>query len=158
MQAVEQKKTVTISPEVHNRIISLRRGNQTYGDVVAEAINLKIRLDSLIPKTFKCLNSIGIYPLRKPMNFDVSFDSQDVIWDIRNKELSILGCGNTYDEIISSLEDEIDCYVAAYMLSNHKLSKESIELKKQLDEYIDFNKALEIYSDKYGDAVDDEQA
>lgn len=38
MQAVEQKKTVTISPEVHRKIVTLRKGNQTYGDVVAESI------------------------------------------------------------------------------------------------------------------------
>ena len=39
MQAVEeQKKSVIVSADVHRKIISLRRGNQTYGDVVAESI------------------------------------------------------------------------------------------------------------------------
>ena len=39
MQAVEQqKKSVTVSADVHRKIVSLRRGNQTYGDVVAESI------------------------------------------------------------------------------------------------------------------------
>jgi predicted CopG family antitoxin len=39
MQAVEQqKKTVTVSADVHKKIVSLRRGDQTYGDVIAELI------------------------------------------------------------------------------------------------------------------------
>ncbi|MDO5844637.1 MAG: hypothetical protein Q4Q53_05805 [Methanocorpusculum sp.] len=38
MQAVERKKTVTISPEVHRKIVRLRRGNQTFGDVIEESI------------------------------------------------------------------------------------------------------------------------
>lgn len=39
MQAVEQqKKSVTVSADVHRKIVSLRRGNQTYGDVIAELI------------------------------------------------------------------------------------------------------------------------
>ena len=38
MQAFERKKTVTVSPEVHRRIVALRRGNQTFGDVIAESI------------------------------------------------------------------------------------------------------------------------
>ncbi|MDO5844460.1 MAG: hypothetical protein Q4Q53_04885 [Methanocorpusculum sp.] len=38
MQAVERRKTVTISPEVHKKIVALRRGNQTYGDVVEMCI------------------------------------------------------------------------------------------------------------------------
>jgi predicted CopG family antitoxin len=39
MQAVgQQKKTVTVSADVHKKIVSLRRGDQTYGDVIAELI------------------------------------------------------------------------------------------------------------------------
>jgi len=40
MQAVdsEQKKSVMVSAEVHRRIVSLRRGDQTYGDVVEASI------------------------------------------------------------------------------------------------------------------------
>ena len=39
MQAVEQqKKSVTVSADIHRKIVSLRRGNQTYGDVIAELI------------------------------------------------------------------------------------------------------------------------
>lgn len=32
------KKTITITPDVHRKIVSLRRGKQTYGDVVAASI------------------------------------------------------------------------------------------------------------------------
>lgn len=40
MQAMdtEQKKSVMVSAEVHQKIVSLRRGKQTYGDVVAASI------------------------------------------------------------------------------------------------------------------------
>ena len=41
MQAVERQKktkTVTVSADVHRKIVSLRRGDQTYGDVIAESI------------------------------------------------------------------------------------------------------------------------
>lgn len=40
MQAIEhrEKKSVTISPDVHRRIVALREGNETYGDVVAASI------------------------------------------------------------------------------------------------------------------------
>ncbi|MDU9376620.1 hypothetical protein McpSp1_12430 [Methanocorpusculaceae archaeon Sp1] len=32
------KKTITVTPDIHRKIVSLRRGNQTYGDVVAASI------------------------------------------------------------------------------------------------------------------------
>ena len=38
MQSLEHKKSVLITPDVHKKIVALRRGNQTYGDVVAESI------------------------------------------------------------------------------------------------------------------------
>ncbi|HJJ28835.1 MAG TPA: hypothetical protein O0X70_05535 [Methanocorpusculum sp.] len=38
MQSLEHKKSVLISPKVHKKIIALRKGNQTYGDVIAESI------------------------------------------------------------------------------------------------------------------------
>ena len=38
MQVVERRKTVTVSPEIHRRIVALRQGKQTFGDVIAESI------------------------------------------------------------------------------------------------------------------------
>ncbi len=40
MQAMdsEQKKSIMVSAEVHRRIVALRRGDQTYGDVVEASI------------------------------------------------------------------------------------------------------------------------
>ena len=40
MQAMDadQKKSVTVSADVHRRIVALRKGNQTYGDVIAASI------------------------------------------------------------------------------------------------------------------------
>ena len=38
MQSLERKKSVLVSFEVHQRIAALRRGKQTYGDVIAESI------------------------------------------------------------------------------------------------------------------------
>ncbi|MDV0441712.1 hypothetical protein [Methanorbis furvi] len=40
MQAIEnrEKKSVTVSADVHRRIVALREGNETYGDVVAASI------------------------------------------------------------------------------------------------------------------------
>ncbi len=35
---IDTKKTITVMPDVHRRIVELRRGNQTYGDVVAASI------------------------------------------------------------------------------------------------------------------------
>ncbi|MCZ9312063.1 MAG: hypothetical protein O0V67_01675 [Methanocorpusculum sp.] len=34
----EQKKSVMVSADVHRRIVALRKGNQTYGDVIAASI------------------------------------------------------------------------------------------------------------------------
>ena len=40
MQAIghREKKSVTISADVHRRIVALREGDQTYGDVVAASV------------------------------------------------------------------------------------------------------------------------
>ncbi len=38
MQIMEKRKTITVSPELHQRIVKLRRGNQTFGDVVEAAV------------------------------------------------------------------------------------------------------------------------
>ncbi|HJJ29034.1 MAG TPA: hypothetical protein O0X70_06555 [Methanocorpusculum sp.] len=43
MQAVERRKTITISPEVHRRIMALRKKGQTCGDVVSESIDALMR-------------------------------------------------------------------------------------------------------------------
>ncbi|MDV0444057.1 hypothetical protein [Methanorbis rubei] len=42
MQAMEpeQKKSVMVSADVHRRIVALRKGDQTYGDVVAASIRV----------------------------------------------------------------------------------------------------------------------
>ncbi|MCZ0862281.1 hypothetical protein [Methanocorpusculum vombati] len=41
MQAIEhrEKKSVTVSADVHRRIVALREGNETYGDVVAASVS-----------------------------------------------------------------------------------------------------------------------
>lgn len=168
MQVAEQKKTILVSPELHDRIGSLRSGNQTYGDVVEFAIHSLIQSNQIIPKMFESMSTIGAYQLKKPLEFDVYFDSEDAIWCVENKELSILGCGNNIFEIISSLEDEIECYIVGFLLrgnsniensnstsisssSNAPLSKNSLLLKEKLSEYVDFDVLLSIYMERYGD-------
>lgn len=38
MQSLEHKVSILVTRDVHERIVALRRGKQTYGDVVAESI------------------------------------------------------------------------------------------------------------------------
>ena len=59
MQAVdaEQKKSVLVSADVHRRIVALRKGNQTCGDVVAASIRALEMQES--PTKIPCIDDIS---------------------------------------------------------------------------------------------------
>ncbi len=59
MQAMdaEQKKAVMVSAEVHRRIVALRKGDQTYGDVVAASIQALEMQESL--SVIPCIDDIS---------------------------------------------------------------------------------------------------
>lgn len=59
MQAMDtdQKKSVMVSADVHRRIVALRKGNQTYGDVVAASI--RVLEDQKSRSSIPCIDDIS---------------------------------------------------------------------------------------------------
>ncbi|MDV0442430.1 hypothetical protein McpAg1_16720 [Methanocorpusculaceae archaeon Ag1] len=159
MHAVEkerdQSKTkrvpIYVTPSVRDAIVQLRKGNQTYGDVVAESISQTLR-SAVSPTMFENLHAVGRYPLQKSVEFQMWFDEESQFWCVENKELALLGMGVTYSEIISSLEDCIDGHLLLFTrFSDEEHSADSLEVKKNLEEYLDFDSSYKLYLEKYGD-------
>ena len=90
MPAVEQqKKSVLVSEDVHRKIVSLRRGDQTYGDVIAESIKaLKRELGvSAIPVIDeKCLEELDGKEAAWDADPDTHYSTFDEIDKIRAKQ------------------------------------------------------------------------
>ncbi|HJK77561.1 MAG TPA: hypothetical protein O0Y06_06515 [Methanocorpusculum sp.] len=159
MQAMEkgnsQEKVkrvpIYVNPHVRDAIMQLRRGNQTYGDVVEESITQTLR-SAVSPAMFANLHAIGRYPLLKPMNFDVLFDEENRLWCVENNETAISGYGTSYGGIIEGLEDCIDGHLLVFArFPDEKLSADSLEVKRKLKEYLDFDSSYKLYQEKYGD-------
>ncbi len=142
---------IYVAPHVRDAIMQLRRGNQTYGDVVEESITRTLR-GAVSPTMFESLNAIGRYSLLKPMSFDVSFDEENRLWCVENNEAAVSGYGTTYGEIIEGLEDCIDGYLLIFArFPDEKQSADSLEVKRKLTEYLDFDASYMLYQEKYGD-------
>ena len=159
MQAMEKGNSpekikrvpIYVTPPVRDAIMQLRRGNQTYGDVVAESITQTLK-SAVSPAMFANLHAIGRYPLRKPMSFEVLFDEENRLWCVENKETAVSGYGTTYGEIIEGLEDSIDGHLLIFArFTDDEHSADSQEVKKKLTEYLDFDSAYKRYQEKYGD-------
>ncbi|HJJ53428.1 MAG TPA: hypothetical protein O0X66_02880 [Methanocorpusculum sp.] len=92
MQAEEHndiRKTITVLPDVHRRIAGLRRGDQTYGDVVAASIAaLERELGvSVIPVIDdKCLEELDEKEAAWDADPDTHYSSFDEIDKLRAKQ------------------------------------------------------------------------
>lgn len=159
MQAMEKggdpakikRVPIYVTPQVRDAIMQLRRGNQTYGDVVEASITQTLK-GAVSPIMFTHLHAIGRYPLKNPINFNVSFDEEDRIWCVENDEVAISGYGVTYGEIIESLEGCIDGHLLLFTrFTDEEQSADSLEVKKNLTKYLDFESSYKLYLEKYGD-------
>ncbi len=79
MQAVDQKITLTISLEIHNKLQSLRRENQTCEDVLAESL---LALEEKNLRSIPCIDEIDFDELELEIEAaDADFDNRYVSLD-----------------------------------------------------------------------------
>ena len=63
MQALERKISVLVTPEVYKRIAALRRGKQTYGDVIEESIKALEEKNNI--SNLPCIDDVDLDELDK---------------------------------------------------------------------------------------------
>ena len=142
---------IYVTPSVRDTIMKLRRGNQTYGDVVEGSIVQTVK-GAVSPTMFESLNAIGRYPLKKSVEFRGWFDEEFRFWCVENKKLALLGMGVTYSEIISSIEEALEGHVLSFTeYPDEKHSVDSLVLKRDLMDCIDFAMVLQLMNEKYGE-------
>jgi len=98
------------------------------------------------------MNNIGRYKLLKPVTFEVSYDMSDSLWCLKNYDLALDGYGSTYNEAIECLEEDIEGHVlffTRYPDSRH--TNDSLIVKKNLTEYIDFKQVLDYLRERDGE-------
>jgi len=83
---------------------------------------------------------IGKYRLKKPVQFKVTYDSDEDLLGFENEELAIYGYGSTHSEVLDDLESSLESLIIGLSaFPEEKLNKKSLEIKKKLAEYIDLN-------------------
>lgn len=143
MQVMEadSKKSVLVSADVHRRIAALRKGNQTYGDVVGKSVQTFEELTSSCDDSSALLvelSSLGRYTIRKPIRLYLSYDTEDGIWCLENTELALNGYGPTYNEAIESLKRSVEGHALFFMDSpDEKYTRRGLEIKRKLLECVD---------------------
>ncbi|MCQ1537473.1 hypothetical protein FTO68_00485 [Methanocalculus taiwanensis] len=102
-------------------------------------------------KTETLLNA-GNYVFRKPLTFDIHYDNEEKLWCIEQESLSLHAYGVNYNKALESLIDEIEGHIISFIhYPDERHTPESVELKKRLSEYIDFQAAEKIVQEKYGE-------
>ncbi len=156
MQAVdaEHKKSVMVSADVYRRIVALRKGDQTYGDVVASSIQA---LEELIFESGSMgalaveLTSLGRYTIRKPIQFQLSYDIENSLWCLENTVLALNGYGSTCQRTIECLEECVEGHVLFFTgFPDGKYTEDGPQIKRKLQEYIDFDQVLSYLNERDG--------
>lgn len=152
----KQKKSVMVSAEVHQRIAALRKGDQTYGDVVASSIQA---LEELVfayggMGTLSVeLTSLGRYTIHKPIQFQLSYDIDNAVWCLKNDELALNGYGSTYQRTIECLEECVEGHVLFFTeFPDSKHTDDGLLIKSKLQEYIDFDQVLSYLHERDGES------
>lgn len=105
----------------------------------------------LLLSRFPELHSIGRYPLRHPVNAEVSFSEEDQIWVVESKDLGVVGCGSSAAEIVASLEDHFDCCVFGFLMYvESEISASSLVQRRKMEEFVDFDVVSKIFVLKCG--------
>lgn len=98
------------------------------------------------------LTSVGIYSLKKPIRFYTSYDEEENLWGMVNEELALYGYGETYHKTIRSLEEELEGHVLSFTeIPDEEHSESSLQLKKDLADYIDLEEVSKKINEKYGE-------
>ncbi|MDD3098839.1 MAG: hypothetical protein PHW36_00625 [Bacilli bacterium] len=96
--------------------------------------------------------TIGKYPLLQPILFDIIYDPENDLFCLTNEELALYGYGKNYVDVIESLEGEIEghaLFFTRYPPSDH--TKDSLLIKKKLEEYINFEQILSYLKERDGE-------
>ena len=76
--------------------------------------------------------------LKKPLLIDISYDSEDDLWVLENDNLRIYGVGETYEEALERLKENLEIVIEEYMYEDDsKLTETAKQLKQRLREYIE---------------------
>jgi len=98
------------------------------------------------------MSSIGRYKLLKPVTFEVSYDMVNSLWCLKNYDLALDGYGSTYNESIECLEEDIESHVLCFTrCSDSEQSEDSLTVKANLKEYIDFKQVLDYLRERDGE-------
>ncbi|HJJ28846.1 MAG TPA: hypothetical protein O0X70_05590 [Methanocorpusculum sp.] len=86
------------------------------------------------------LNKIGIHTLKKPLSFKSFYATEDNLYCIESDELSLHGYGETYQEALCDLADDLDTYARlVFAYPDDKCSAKSVADRKKVEEYADLN-------------------
>lgn len=106
MQAVKQRParaTLSVSPRIKERITQIKRGGQTYDDVLENVLNLAEISESGAADGVIFLHSISIdgetKKLREPMQLLLHYEEDGTI-DLANDEYKILVSGDSLTEVL----------------------------------------------------------
>lgn len=121
------------------------------GNVVRTQKSYKFEsVSTVIEQKTEELTIIGEYPLLEPIEFQTSYNKEDNLWGMVNEEMALYGYGENYHKTISSLVEEIEGHVLSFTTyPDEKHTKESLVIKKKLQEHLDFTSALTHIKEKY---------
>lgn len=77
---------------------------------------------------------IGKYKFKKPLELTAHKDAEG--WSLINEDLAIYAYGDTFDQALISLEDEIESLLICFSKYDSKEIVDGDLLKKRLKEYL----------------------
>lgn len=144
---------IYVDPDIRSTIMQLRQENQTCNDVIETSITQTVQ-NAISPLMFERLSAIGHYPLHEPIKCDVWFKKDLRVWCVENRKLALLGMGVSLPGILASLEEALEGHILSFTeFPDEKHSEDSLTLKKDLMEQIDFAGALQQIHKKYGENI-----
>jgi len=133
------------NPEIEPKVKSLYKcWVRVVGDMTRSQRTAKINpVESLEQQTTEELISLGQYRLQEPIQFQLSYDIEDSLWCLENKELALNGYGATYHRAIQCLEGCVEGHVIFFTeYPDSDQTEEGLRIKNKLQEYIDFDQVL----------------
>lgn len=142
------------NPKDEDKVQSLyKKWVSVTGRIISSTKSYKIsNISELCEQESESLSVIGDYVLQKPITFKTSYDNEDGLWGMVNEELALYGYGETYHKTIRSLEEELEGHVLSFTeIPDEEHSESSLQLKKDLADYIDLEEVSKKINEKYGE-------
>ncbi len=105
------------------------------------------QINELKPFTRIELDKIGKFRLDEAIPFDISYDSVEETWQIKNDELVLHGEGKLFQEAIDDLEESLETLIVGFLaFPEDQISEKSKEIKSKISQYLDIERYRSYYS------------